>query len=30
MMLPGYLPDDCPTDHAAAIAAVIHALLSSN
>ena len=26
MMLSGYLPDDCPTDHAAAIAAVIHAL----
>lgn len=26
MMLSGSLPDDCPTDHAAAIAAVIHAL----
>ena len=26
MMLSGFLPADCPTDHAAAIAAVIHAL----
>ena len=26
MMLSGSLPDDCPADHAAAIAAVIHAL----